>query len=41
MNQASTIAKGEVGPSRKFSHEIPDIKSIRTDTELSQQHSAE
>lgn len=37
LNQALAIAKEKVEPSRKFSHEMPDIKSIQTKTELSQQ----
>ena len=37
LNQALAIAKGKAQPSRKFSHEMPDIKSIRNKTGLSQQ----
>lgn len=37
LNQALAIAKGKAKPSRQFSHEMPDIKSIQTKTELSQQ----
>ena len=41
LNQALAIAKGDAKPSRKFSHEMPDIKSIRTKTGLSQQQFAD
>lgn len=37
LNQALAIAKGEAEPSRQFSHEVPDIESIRAETGLSQQ----
>ena len=41
LNQALAIAKGEAEASRKFSHEMPDIKLIRTKTGLSQQQFAD
>ncbi|MEN2751966.1 NadS family protein [Psychrobacter sp. FBL11] len=41
LNQALAIAKGEAEPSRKFSHEMPDIKLIRNKTGLSQQQFAD
>lgn len=41
LNQALAIAKGKAEPSRKFSHEMPDIKSIRAKTGLSQQQFAD
>lgn len=41
LNQALAIAKGDAQPSRQFSHEMPDIKLIRTKTGLSQQQFAD
>ncbi len=41
LNQALTITKGDIEPSRKFIHEMPDIKSIRAKTGLSQQQFAD
>ena len=41
LNQALAIAKGETEPSRKFSYDMPDIKSIRAKTGLSQQQFAD
>ncbi len=41
LNQALAIAKGEAEASRNFSHEMPDIKLIRTKTGLSQQQFAD
>ncbi|MGP4712600.1 hypothetical protein [Psychrobacter sp. DM8] len=37
LSQALVIAKREAEPSRKFSHDIPDTKSIQTETDISQQ----
>ena len=36
LEQALAIAKGEMSPSRVFTYERPDIKSIRSKTGLSQ-----
>ncbi|WP_296405730.1 NadS family protein [Psychrobacter sp.] len=36
LSQALDIAKGEVEPSRQFSHDVPDIKMVRAKTGLSQ-----
>lgn len=36
LNEAIAITKGEVAPSRVFSHERPDVKAIRNKTGLSQ-----
>ena len=41
LNQALAIAKGEAEPSRQFSYDMPDIKSIRVKTGLSQQQFAD
>lgn len=40
LNQAQSITKGEVEPSRQFSYELTDIKLIRGRTGLSQQQFA-
>jgi len=40
LNQALAIANGNTQPSRQFSHDIPNIKLIRSKTGLSQQQFA-